>query len=390
MPMLPQHIRVLSVALVVSVGSALRFEPLLAHRASRRCVGVCASLQTDSDKPFTAERVAQDSRTAAEHANPADEHNAAERIVASVPSPLFLVLGPLLSCVLTIAFVFMTLLQSGSVSDTFASMDINEKLSVLSRVSWFPGRYEEAQIVVGLVMAFSAFAQALTGFGFAIVSVGALSSMPWLLHSELYSVITPVAATLGALVGSILLLPNARNLEWAEILPLLIPCTVLTPVGIALSSAVDPLVATKCLAVLILAFVTYKLKGGDDTPPEALSSTAAAYGFGAAAGIFGGAFDVQGPPLVVYGNAKGWDPRQFRDNVLTVVALNSALVVALDYFNGALGSFYYSYFCITSLPGVLVGVVLGQAASERIDPVLFKNVVLVMCLGLGLQLLLVS
>ena len=105
---------------------------------------------------------------------------------------------------------------------------------------------------------------------------------------------------------------------------------------------------------------------------------------------FGGAFDVQGPPLCVYGDAKGWSPAKFRNTVLAVVCLNSALVVALDYFDGTLGDFYYSYFCLTSLPGVLMGVVAGQYASKRIDPVLFKNLVLVMCLGLGIQLLRVS
>ena len=46
-----------------------------------------------------------------------------------------------------------------------------------------------------------------------MVSVGALSSMPWLLHSELYDVITPVAATLGAVVGFILLLVPAQGLK---------------------------------------------------------------------------------------------------------------------------------------------------------------------------------
>jgi len=265
-----------------------------------------------------------------------------------------------------------------------------------------------------------------------------MSSMPWLLHSELYDVITPVAATLGALVGFILLIPYAfaegpateeePGLDWGEILPLLIPCTILTPVGIQLNSMVDPVLGTRILAGLIMGFVAYKLVpivqealGSDDDNDESgvvidvtggspvvttdaalllsaddteevpfLQSRTAAILFGSAAGIFGGAFDVQGPPLCVYGDAKGWSPAKFRNIILAVVCLNSALVVAIDYFEGALGDFYYSYFCLTSLPGVLLGVVAGQWASERIDPVLFKNLVLVMCLGLGIQLLRVS
>lgn len=347
------------------------------------------------------------------------------------------VLGPLLTIGVVIVFLCSTLLNSGGISDTFLGMDLSHKLNVLSKISWFPGQYQEAQLVVGLVMAFSAFAQALTGFGFAVVAVGAMSSMPWLLHSELFSVITPVAATLGALVGFILLIPYAFSsapkteeepgLEWDEILPLLIPCTILTPLGMQLNSMVDPLLATRILAALIMGFVGYKLvpiigdalQGDDDdvdvdvepdntvvidmatgdidinnadadAEPSFLQSRTAAILMGSAAGIFGGAFDVQGPPLCVYGDAKGWSPARFRNNVLAVVCLNSALVVAIDYFRGDLGDFYYSYFCLTSLPGVLLGVVAGQFASERIDPVLFKNLVLVMCLGLGLQLLTVS
>ncbi len=336
------------------------------------------------------------------------------------------VLGPLFSVIFVISFLFFTLLNSGGISDTFLSMNLEAKLNVLSKISWFPGTVQESQVVVGLVMAFSAFAQALTGFGFAVVAVGALSSMSWLLHSELYEVITPVAATLGALVGFILLIPYAfaegpptedePGLDWSEILPLLIPCTILTPLGVQLNSMVDPILATRVLAALIMGFVGYKLVptiqesfgNGDGSGEEIqqpveglvvsqeedgsdfLQSRAGAILLGSAAGIFGGAFDVQGPPLCVYGDAKGWSPAKFRNTVLAVVCLNSAFVVAIDFFEGALGDFYYSYFCLTSLPGVLLGIVAGQYASKRIDPVLFKNIVLVMCLGLGIQLLGVS
>jgi len=351
------------------------------------------------------------------------------------------VVGALVTCVATLCFLMYVLLQSNLFSDSYYTMTLAEKLDILRRISWFPGvntsgglEMQEAQVLVALVMGLSAFAQALTGFGFAVVSVGALSSMPWLLHSELYDVITPVAATLGAVVGFILLLPSARNLAWREILPLLVPCTVLTPVGVSLSSAVDPIVATKILAALILSFVAYQLYGqvsamlsggDDDAPPtaadalttdavaaDALAAIApatnapaadaataeaaapalpAAIAFGSLAGIFGGAFDIQGPPLVVYGNLREWSPQKFRDNVLAVVALNSLFVVAIDFLQETyLFNFYYSYFCLTSLPVVLLGVAAGQFASKRIDPAGFKRVVLLMCLGLGVQLLTVQ
>lgn len=335
-------------------------------------------------------------------------------VVKGNPSSLNVeVLGPIFCVSLLVVFLAGILMKSSGVGVGFLKMDLPHKVTALQELSWLPGTITEPEVVVGLVMAFSAFAQALTGFGFAVVAVGAMSSMPWLLHSELYDVITPVTATLGSLVGFCLLLPYAfeenGGLEWEEILPLLVPCTILTPLGIQLSNIVDPLVATRVLAALIMGFVAYKLvptvkefmtKKNESLPeketpessgPAFLQSKAAAIVFGSAAGIFGGAFDVQGPPLCIYGDAKGWTPAQFRNNLLAVVALNSALVVGIDYYQGVLEkSFYYSYFCLTSLPGVLVGLYLGQEASKRIDPVLFKNLVLLMCMGLGVQLLTIS
>lgn len=339
---------------------------------------------------------------------------------AAAMSPVataFLTLGTIGAAVV---FLLFHLRYSNNISDTFLDLELPQKIDVLSRTSWIPGASGDAQLVVASVMAVSAFAQALTGFGFAVISVGALSSMPWLLHSELYEVITPVAATLGALVGAILLLPNVRNLAWREILPLLIPCCLLTPVGIAAQHLVSPQVATKVLSVLILAFVAYETwlmsasapqaeeeepapsqreleadaaDAADVQPAEERGPPLTAVAFGSLAGLFGGAFDVQGPPLVLYGNSKGWNPRMFRDNILTVVAVNSALIILLKQLQGAeggLADFYYSYFCLTSLPGVLVGVACGQYVADRIDKGVFQFVVLGMCLCLGVNLLAAS
>eukprot|EP00966_Prymnesium_polylepis_P029070 674311-Prymnesium_polylepis.1 len=93
----------------------------------------------------------------------------------------------------------------------------------------------------------------------------------------MYDVITPCAATLGALVGAVLLLPNARRLEWSEILPLLVPCTLLTPVGSWVATLVEPEDVNFALGSVILAFVGFLLSGAK--PPRALASTPAAIAF---------------------------------------------------------------------------------------------------------------
>eukprot|EP00966_Prymnesium_polylepis_P029071 674311-Prymnesium_polylepis.2 len=68
-------------------------------------------------------------------------------------------------------------------------MPLSEQLSTLETVRWLPwlpaagpDGANSAELLFAVVMAASAFAQALTGFGFAIVAVGCLSGS--LLHTD--------------------------------------------------------------------------------------------------------------------------------------------------------------------------------------------------------------
>jgi len=54
-----------------------------------------------------------------------------------------------------------TAIDAGGISDYFRGMDMPQKLQVLGKISWFTGRAQKAQLVVDMVVAFSAFAQAL-------------------------------------------------------------------------------------------------------------------------------------------------------------------------------------------------------------------------------------
>ena len=73
------------------------------------------------------------------------------------------VVGPLVSVLGVVLFLMYTLLESGSFGTAFQSMDLVQKFTVISKVSWLPGSSSDAQVTVAVVMAFSAFAQALTG-----------------------------------------------------------------------------------------------------------------------------------------------------------------------------------------------------------------------------------
>lgn len=240
---------------------------------------------------------------------------------------------------------------------------------------------------VALALGVSAFIQALTGFGFAIVSVGVLSQMEWIAHSSIFNDLQPVAAVLGGIVAWSLVLPEIHKVKWRELAPLLITSTLATPVGAILFESIDPSLALRGLGALIFGFVVYSLTGVK--VPRALGSKPGAVILGAVAGAFGGAFDIAGPPLVVHAQAAEWAPENgdFKRNILSVVSVNSMLVVGWDIFSGRAADYYVLDFVLYSLPLVLVGIAAGKWLGSRLDAAAFKNVVLLVCLTMGVRLL---
>uniref|UniRef100_A0A7S0T614 Membrane transporter protein n=1 Tax=Erythrolobus madagascarensis TaxID=708628 RepID=A0A7S0T614_9RHOD len=241
------------------------------------------------------------------------------------------------------------------------------------------------RFTVALAMGISAFTQALTGFGFAIVSVGLLSQFSWITNSSVFHDIQPIAAAFGLFVGASLVLPEANEVNWKQIAPLSAASVVAAPLGAHLLSSVDEALALKLLGGLIIGFVVFLTSGL--RPPKWFADTPGALFWGSLAGVFGGAFDIQGPPLVFFGQATSWTPAQFRRNILSVVAINSAAVLVMDWFTGRLDSYYVFDFIQYSAPAVVLGLLAGKTAGSRIDPKLFKNVVLVMCALMGSRLL---
>jgi uncharacterized protein len=243
----------------------------------------------------------------------------------------------------------------------------------------------DPHLLVSLGLGVSAFVQTLTGFGFAIVSVGALTQIPWIAHSSVFDDIQPLAATLSGGIAWSLLLPEVRKVEWARLLPVIVASTVMTPVGAAALGHMDAVAVLRALGALIAGYVAFAVS--DVTVPAAVGGRAGGWVMGAVAGFFGGAFDITGPALVVHGQAAGWG-EGFRRNLMAVVAVNSTVVVGCDFFAGRLADYYYLDFLKWAVPSVVVGMLAGQYVGKRLDPSGFKKVVLGTCFLMGLRLIL--
>src|SRR5213079_699758 len=128
-------------------------------------------------------------------------------------------------------------------------------------------------------------------------------------------------------------------------------------------TAVPGPVVKAVLAVVILAFAAYCLARRD--PPE-LRDDRLAWLFGFGAGVLGGAYGMNGPPLVVYGALRRWPPEHFRAT-LQGYFLPASLVGMCGYWLAGLWVPAVTSYYLLSLPPALVAIFLGRIVNRRIQ-----------------------
>ncbi|WP_316803111.1 sulfite exporter TauE/SafE family protein [Pedobacter nototheniae] len=95
---------------------------------------------------------------------------------------------------------------------------------------------------------------------------------------------------------------------------------------------------------------------------------------GFASGILGGAYGVNGPPLVVYGNMRNWSAKHFRAT-LQAYFLPASFIAALGYFAKGLITLEVLEYFLISLPAVIPAIFLGRYLNHKIkDNSFFKYV----------------
>ena len=137
------------------------------------------------------------------------------------------------------------------------------------------------------------------------------------------------------------------------------------PLGLALLTSRHQLTARVALALLLIAFSAWSLLGAK--PPELKKESWFWLGLcGFTAGILGGAYGMNGPPLVIYGGMRRWSAQHFRATLQAYFLPASILGMAGYWFKGLWNPAVTHYFLI-SLPAAIPAIVLGRVLNERLQ-----------------------
>jgi uncharacterized protein len=175
-------------------------------------------------------------------------------------------------------------------------------------------------------------------------------------------VAAPVAVMVSITVAFIVVLQDWRKIHAGSAVRLVLPTMLGIPLGLALLRTGAEPVVKGVLAALIIGFSAYMLLAGKG---RELGDDKFAWVFGFGAGVLGGAYGMNGPPLVVFGSLRGWSPQHFRAT-LQGYFLPASLASLCGYWFAGLWTPTVNRFYLLSLPVVVLATFLGRAINHRI------------------------
>ena len=234
-------------------------------------------------------------------------------------------------------------------------------------------------VQVLVVVFFATLIRSTFGFGEALIAV------PLLALILPVGVAAPVAVLLSITIAAVVVVQDWRKIHVRSTGWLLSPTFVGIPLGIALLMSSQQRLVKAVLALVIIAFSGYFLTG--KRPPELRrDSRPWLLGCGFLAGVLGGAYGMNGPPLVMYGAMRRWSPQHFRAT-LQGYFLPASIVAMAGYWLAGLWIPAVTHYYLISLPVVIPAIFIGRAANHRLRGDAFLRYVHVGLVGIGTILL---
>lgn len=217
---------------------------------------------------------------------------------------------------------------------------------------------EWAVLEIPAVLFFASTIRSAFGFGEALVAV------PLMALVIPIEVAAPLAVLVSITIALIAVAQDWRQIHVRSALWLVLSTLAGIPLGLLLLKDVPEAIVKAVLAVVIVSFSVYSLVGRKR--PE-LKTDGMAWLFGFLAGVLGGAYGMNGPPLALYGSWRGWPPKHFRAT-LQGYFLPASVVGMCGYGLAGLWTPAVNRFYLWSLPLVVAAVFAGRVINRRLHP----------------------
>lgn len=216
------------------------------------------------------------------------------------------------------------------------------------------------------------------GFGEGLVAV------PLLAFFIPLNVAAPLAVLVSITVAGIVVAQDWRKIHLQSSGWLVLSSLCGIPLGLLLLTSSHHRLVKGALGVIIATFSVYSLIG---RAPLELKRDSRGWllACGFCAGILGGAYGMNGPPLAIYGAMRRWSAQHFRAT-LQGYFLPASIIGMAGYWLAGLWVPAVTHYYLLSLPGTVAAVFLGRAINHRLHGEAFLKYIYCGLAGIGVLL----
>jgi len=228
-------------------------------------------------------------------------------------------------------------------------------------------------LLVLTVIFISAFTRSALGFGDALIA------MPLLAMIVGMQMATPLVALVASTIAITILIGAWRRVDIKAAWRLIVSSLVGIPLGLFFLKAAPESVVKALLGIVLIGFGLYNL-----VAPKlpTMNNERLSYLFGLVAGILGGAYNTNGPPVVVYGVLRRWSPESFRAT-LQGYFLPTGLMITLSHGLAGLWTPAVLRLYVYALPITVAAVFIGGRVNKRVPSGQFNRIIYACLIVIG-------
>ena len=230
-------------------------------------------------------------------------------------------------------------------------------------------------VQVLIILFIAALIRSALGFGEALIAV------PLLAFCLPLKVAAPLAVLVSITIASIVIVQDWKKIHLYSTGWLVLATLFGIPIGLLFLTSSHPRGVKAALGIVIMAFSAYSLMGR--TPIELRHDNRVwLLVFGFFAGVLGGAYGMNGPPLAIYGAMRRWSAQHFRAT-LQAYFLPASIIGMGGYWVAGLWIPAVTHYYLLSLPVTLPAVFLGRVINHRLHGEAFLKYVYLGLAGVG-------
>ena len=198
------------------------------------------------------------------------------------------------------------------------------------------------------------------GFGESLIAV------PLFLFFLPVDIAVPLSVMLSVVIALVIVVQDHKNIHFYSAKWLILYAVLGVPIGIVILMYGNEILVKVGLGTLIILYCLYSLYFNKI---KALKEDNKLWLFicGFLSGVFGGAYGVNGPPLVIYGNLRQWSAKYFRATLQAYFLPVSLISVIGYYIKGLVTTQVNTYFLIaliTTIPAIFLGRYLNHQLKD--------------------------